>query len=172
MRNQLRIKSKKGGQRKRGGVGGEQRGSRKRRGIDQEGWWVVLGKLTHLAGWWRQLNEIRPEDVCRLLLLSCFGCCFMRLHALVITYLQYSSDQQGSDSTHSQCIQNSSSPLEPNLGHSCRTLSNHMLCQCSSQETHSGEPQGNHSQLKRLRVQFHELNDYYHYISHLKSKLS
>ena len=69
-------------------------------------------------------------------------------HALVITYLQYSSDQQDLDSIHSQCTQFSSSPLEPDLGHNCRTLLNHVLCQCSSPENHSRGQQGIHNQLR------------------------
>ena len=43
----------------------------------------------------------------------------VRRHALVTkTYQQSSSGQQGLESTHSQCTQLSSSPLEPDLGYS------------------------------------------------------
>ena len=43
----------------------------------------------------------------------------VRRHALVTkTYPECSSDQQGLDSTHSQCTQLSSFPLEPDLGYS------------------------------------------------------
>ena len=43
----------------------------------------------------------------------------VRRHALVTkTYPQYSIFQQGLDSTHSQCRQLSSFPLEPDLGYS------------------------------------------------------
>jgi len=44
------------------------------------------------------------------------------------TYLQNSLNQQGLDSTHSQCTQTSCSSLEPALDHSCRTPLNPLLC--------------------------------------------
>ena len=65
------------------------------------------------------------------------------------TYLQCSSDHQGLDSTRSQCTQLSSFPLAPDLGHSCRTPLNLLLCQCSSPEIHSVAQQVDHSQLHR-----------------------
>ena len=64
------------------------------------------------------------------------------------THLQYSSHQQGLDSTHWYCTQLSSSPLESDVGHSCRTPLNILLCHCSSPEIHSMEQQVDHSQLK------------------------
>ena len=65
----------------------------------------------------------------------------------LMTYQQSSSDQQGLDSTHSQCTQLSFPSLEPDLGHSCRMLLNHLLCQCSLSQIHSVGYQVDHSQL-------------------------
>ena len=62
-------------------------------------------------------------------------------------YLQCSSGQQGLDSTHSQCTQLSFPSLEPDLGHSCRMLLNHLLCQCSLSLIHSVGYKESHSQL-------------------------
>ena len=45
-----------------------------------------------------------------------------------VNYLQCSSIQQGSDSTHSQCTQISFFQLEVGLGCSCRTPLNQLLC--------------------------------------------
>ena len=63
------------------------------------------------------------------------------------TYQQSSSSQQGLDSTHSQCTQLSFPSLEPDLGHSCRMLLNHLLCQCSLSLIHFVGYKENHSQL-------------------------
>ena len=45
-----------------------------------------------------------------------------------MNYLQCSSHQQGLDSTHPQYTQLSSSSVEPDLGYSCRTPLNPLLC--------------------------------------------
>ena len=66
----------------------------------------------------------------------------------IYTYLQSSSNQQGLDSTHSQCTQLSFPSLEPDLGHSCRMLLNHLLCQYSLSLIHSVGYQVDHSRLK------------------------
>ena len=63
--------------------------------------------------------------------------------------LQCSSDQQGLDSIHFQCIQHSSSPLELDVGYNCRTPLNPLLCQCSYPEIRFVGYQVDHSQLKR-----------------------
>ena len=70
------------------------------------------------------------------------------VQSLYTTYQQSSSGQQGLDSTHSQCTQLSFPSLEPDLGHSCRTLLNHLLCQCSLSQIHSVGYQVDHSRLK------------------------
>ena len=63
------------------------------------------------------------------------------------TYQQSSSSQQGLDSTHSQCTPHSFPSLEPDVGHSCRMLLNHLLCQWSLLLIHFGGYKENHSQL-------------------------
>ena len=70
----------------------------------------------------------------------------------LMTYQQSSSDQQGLDSTHSQCTQLSFPSLEPDLGHSCRMLLNHLLCQCSLSLIHFVGYKENHSQLGKNRI--------------------
>ena len=65
-----------------------------------------------------------------------------------LKYVQYSSDKQGLDSTHPQCTQLSSFPLELDLGHRCTTPLNHLLCQCSLSLIHFVGYQVDHSQLK------------------------
>ena len=86
----------------------------------------------------------------------------IRLHALVTTtYQQCSSNQQDLDSIHFQCTQISSSQQEPDLGHSCRTPLNHLLCWCRSQETHSTGQQGDHSQLKEEQLTRNLLDTHY-----------
>ena len=64
------------------------------------------------------------------------------------TYLQSKLRLQGLDSIHSLCTQTSSSSLEQNLGHSCRTPLNPLLCQCSSPEIHSAGQEVDRSQLE------------------------
>ena len=61
----------------------------------------------------------------------------LRRHALVTkTYPECSSDQQGLDSTHSQCTQLSFFPLEPDVGYSWKMSQNHLLYQCSLSQIH------------------------------------
>ena len=70
-------------------------------------------------------------------------------NTVTTTYLQYSSCQQDLDSIYSLCTQFSSSPLEADLDHSCRTPLNSPLCWCSFPQFHSGGQWGDHSHLER-----------------------
>jgi len=71
---------------------------------------------------------------------------------MTTTYQRCSSDQQDLNSTHSHSTQFSSSPLEPNLGHNCRTLLNHFLCQSSSPVIHSREQSGGHVNWRECKL--------------------